>query len=63
MLTDEVALWALPGAKLDVYVERITALAKANAVLRTFHQIRRKDVKNGESPTIKESLAAMASPN
>jgi uncharacterized protein (DUF169 family) len=63
VLTDEVALWAIPGPKLDVYVERITALAKANAVLLTFHQGRRKDVKNGKSPTIRESLAAMTSPN
>ena len=62
VLTDEVALWAIPGAKLDVYVERITALAKANAVLRTFHQMRRKDVKNGKSPTIKESLGGDGKP-
>jgi hypothetical protein len=32
-------------------------LAKANAVLATFHQVRRKDVEDGKSPTIKESLA------
>lgn len=29
VLTDDVALWALPGSKLDLYVERIVALAKA----------------------------------
>lgn len=63
VLTDEVALWAIPGSKLDVYVERIAALAKANAVLIPFHERRREDVKNGKSPTIKESLAAMTSPN
>jgi uncharacterized protein (DUF169 family) len=59
-LTDDVALWAIPGSKLDVYAERIAALAKANAILTTFHQVRREDVEDGQSPTIKESLAAMA---
>ncbi|MDQ2776138.1 MAG: DUF169 domain-containing protein [Acidobacteriota bacterium] len=63
VLTEDVALWALPGSKLDLYVERIVALAKANAVLTTFHRIRREDVENGKHPTIKESLAAMSSRN
>src|SRR6266852_6496340 len=63
VLTDDVALWAIPGSKLDLYAERIAVLAKANAVLATFHQVRRKDVEDGKSPTIKESLAAMASRN
>jgi uncharacterized protein (DUF169 family) len=62
-LTDDVALWAIPGSKLELYVERIAALAQANAVLTTFHQVRRKDVEDGKSPTIKESLAAMESLN
>ena len=63
VLTDDVALWAIPGAKLDLYAERIAVLAKANAVLTTFHQMRREDVGDGKSPTIKESWAAMASRN
>ena len=63
VLTDDVALWAIPGSKLDLYAERIAVLAKANAVLTTFHQVRRKYVEVGMSPTIKESLAAMASRN
>jgi uncharacterized protein (DUF169 family) len=63
VLTDDVALWAIPGSKLELYVERIAALAQANAVLTTFHQVRRKDVEDGKNPTIKESLAAMASLN
>ena len=53
----------IPGSKLDLYVERIATLAKANAVLTTFHQIRREDVEDGKNPTIKESLAAMTSRN
>jgi uncharacterized protein (DUF169 family) len=63
VLTDDVALWAIPRSKLDPYAERIAVLAKANAVLTTFHQVRRKDVEDGKSPTIEESLAAMASRN
>jgi len=59
VLTGDVALYAIPGARLDEYVERIGALATANAVLTTFHGIRRADVAAGKSPTIKESLAAM----
>ena len=53
----------IPGSKLDLYVERIATLAKANAVLTTFHQVRREDVEDGKNPTIKESLAAMTSRN
>jgi len=59
VLTDNVALFALPGAKLAAYVERIAALAQANAVLSKFHRMRRGDVAAGKAPTIKESLAAM----
>jgi hypothetical protein len=57
-----VALWAIPGSKLDLYAERIAVFAKANAALTTF-QVRHKDVDDGKGPTIKESLAAMASRN
>lgn len=60
ILTDDTAIFAIPGAKLEAYVERIDALAKANIVLANFHQIRRRDVEAGKSPTVKESLAAMA---
>lgn len=61
VLTDDVALWAIPGPKLNLYVERVTALAIANSVLSTFHNIRRSDVKEGKNPTIRESLLAMPS--
>jgi uncharacterized protein (DUF169 family) len=58
-LTDNVALFAIPGAKLAAYTERIAALAEANAVLSMFHRIRRRDVEAGQSPSIERSLAAM----
>jgi uncharacterized protein (DUF169 family) len=59
VLTDDVALWALPGAKLAAYADRIAALAKANEILSQFHTLRRKDIESGMTPTIKESLARM----
>ena len=63
LLTDDVALWAIPGARLGLYAERIEVLANANAVLTTFDRLRREEVEDGKSPTIKKSLAAMASRN
>jgi uncharacterized protein (DUF169 family) len=59
VLTDDVALFAIPGAKLEAYVERIETLAKANRVLSAFHQLRRRDVEEGKTPTVQESLLAM----
>jgi uncharacterized protein (DUF169 family) len=57
VLADETALYALPGDKLAAYAERLTALAQANTILGRFHQLRRLDVRAGQRPTIKESLA------
>lgn len=59
VLSDGIALFAIPGAKLAQYSERIEALAKANNILSKFHQIRRTDVEAGRTPTVKESLAAL----
>jgi uncharacterized protein (DUF169 family) len=60
VLTDDVAIFAIPGSKLEAYAHRIEALASANAVLAKFHHIRRRDVEAGLSPSVKESLASMA---
>lgn len=62
-LTPEVAIYAIPGAKLAPYTDRIAALALANEVLTKFHGLRRKDVEAGKSPTVQESLAALAASN
>lgn len=59
VLRDDVALYAVSGAMLDAFTERVAALAKANAILSQFHQIRRRDVAAGKSPSVRESLAAM----
>ena len=60
-LTDDIAIFAIPGTKLEAYTRRIEALASANALLSKFHEIRRRNISAGQSPTIKESLAALQS--
>jgi uncharacterized protein (DUF169 family) len=59
VLTDDVAVFAIPGDKLEAYTRRIESLAKANGVLSKFHSLRRHAVAGGETPTIKDSLAAL----
>jgi uncharacterized protein (DUF169 family) len=58
--TPDLALYAIPGARLEAFAERVAALAKANAALTAFHNLRRKDVEAGKRPSVKESLAAMS---
>jgi uncharacterized protein (DUF169 family) len=60
-LTPDIALYAVPGPKLSAFTERVTELAKANSILTKFHQIRRRDIESGKTPTIQESLAALQS--
>jgi uncharacterized protein (DUF169 family) len=59
ILTPDVALYAIPGAKIEEFTERVAALALANTVLTAFHTRRRADVEAGGRPTVLESLAAM----
>jgi uncharacterized protein (DUF169 family) len=59
VLTDDVAVYAVPGPTVGAFAERIAALSGANQILTKFHQIRRRDVEAGKSPTVKESLAAL----
>jgi uncharacterized protein (DUF169 family) len=58
-LSDGIALYAIPGARLAEYVERVDTLGRANRVLATFHRLRRHDVEAGARPTINESLARL----
>lgn len=60
VLTDDVAIFAMPGENLEAYVQRIEVLANANSVLTKFHSIRRHQVETGATPSIKDSLAIMA---
>jgi uncharacterized protein (DUF169 family) len=59
VLTDDFALWALPGDQIGQYAERVKVLASANTILTKFHQLRRTDVEAGKSPSVKESLARL----
>jgi uncharacterized protein (DUF169 family) len=59
VLTESQAIFAFPGASLDAYVDRVLALAKANAVLSQFHRMRRQAVANGHHPSIQDSLRAV----
>jgi uncharacterized protein (DUF169 family) len=63
VLTDDVALYAIPGERLEPFARRVAELSRANEILTVFHQIRRRDVESGKAPTIKESLAAVTSAN
>ncbi len=59
VLSDDVALWALPGPRLPIYAERISALADANNTLTKYHAQRKRDIAAGLRPTVQESLARM----
>ena len=56
MLTDNVAIWGLVGAKLADYVAEIETLSAANTTLGQFHELRRTSVEAGEEPTVEQSL-------
>lgn len=59
VLTPDVALYAIPGAKIEAFAQRVAALANANGILTQFHMMRRAAVEGGHHPSVKESLAAM----
>jgi uncharacterized protein (DUF169 family) len=58
-LTDDVAVYALPGGPIAEYAARVSELASANHVLTSFHALRRRDIEGGAHPTIRESLARL----
>lgn len=60
-LAGDVALWALPGAKLDQYCAEIVGLARADKILTTFHARRREDIETGKQPTVRQSLERLSS--
>ena len=59
VMTDDVALWALPGNRIAEFAERIGVLAQANQILTQFHTLRREDIEAGKTPRVKESLARL----
>ncbi|HEV2275702.1 MAG TPA: DUF169 domain-containing protein [Acidobacteriaceae bacterium] len=56
---DDISVFAIPGGKLPAYADRIEALAEANETLTRFHEIRRREVAAGQTPTVRESLEAL----
>ena len=58
-LTPNLSLWALPGPRLAEYADRVSELSRANKVLTSFHELRRKDVEAGRDPSVKQSLARL----
>ena len=59
-LSDDTALWAIPGTRLDRYCEQIATFANANRTLAMFHERRRADVESGMRPTVRESLQRLS---
>lgn len=59
VLSESIAIYAIPGLAIAAFTERIIALSKANTILTKFHEIRRRDFDAGRSPTIQESLQAL----
>jgi uncharacterized protein (DUF169 family) len=57
---DEVAIFALPGANLSAYVDRLRILSSANTVLSRFHQMRRTNIASGNRPSVQHSLELFA---
>jgi uncharacterized protein (DUF169 family) len=58
-LTDDAAVFAIPGPAVAEYARRVSELASANSVLMSFHTLRRRDIEAGGSPTIQQSLARL----
>ena len=63
VLTDDVALFAIPGARVEAFAERIAVLANANAVLSRFHKLRREDIEKGQRPSVEQSLERLSAAN
>ena len=59
-MSDDTALWALPGSRLGEYCEQIATFANANRTLAMFHERRRADVEAGMRPTVQESLQRLS---
>lgn len=62
VFSDDISIWGLLGSKLDAYVAEIETLAKANSVLRQFHEMRGADILSGGEPTVQQSLERLAQP-
>jgi uncharacterized protein (DUF169 family) len=61
LLSDSIAMWALPGTRLNDYCSQIVTLARANNMLAIFHERRKGDIASGKRPTVRQSLERLSS--
>jgi uncharacterized protein (DUF169 family) len=61
LLSENIAMWAFPGEKLEQYCTEVDALARANETLSAFHAQRKEDVRAGARPTVRQSLDRLSS--
>jgi uncharacterized protein (DUF169 family) len=61
LLSENIAMWAFPGDKLEQYCTEVDALARANKTLSAFHAQRKEDVRSGARPTVRQSLDRVSS--
>ena len=61
VLSDDIAIFAIPGSKLEAFADRIEGLAEANRVLTQFHAVRKRQVASNEKPSVSATLAALQS--
>ena len=62
VVDDGTTIWALHGGNLAAYAEAIETFSRANGTLRRFHDLRRADIEAGNTPSVEQSLARLASP-
>jgi len=56
-----IAIWALPGPRLEEYTDHIESQCRAHSRLVRFHQLRRQEIEAGRRPTIRASLRRLGS--
>jgi uncharacterized protein (DUF169 family) len=61
VLSENIAMWAFPGKKLEQYCSEIETLARANKTLSAYHMQRREDIGSGARPTVRQSLDRVGS--
>jgi uncharacterized protein (DUF169 family) len=61
VLSENIAMWAFPGKRLEQYCSEIETLARANKTLTAYHMQRREDIGSGARPTVRQSLDRVGS--
>jgi hypothetical protein len=63
VLTEDMPLFAIPGARLEAFAERIAVLSKANSILSRFHRLRRADIEAGQRPSVEQAPDRVSAEN